>query len=210
MSGSADEAARRRAREDIEAISAEFRDAVSRALGSTLPRRLDALREAKPDWWDALSDPQREAFDSAVATATASGIADALRRLEPEDVWLEPLVAPGIRPSDAGWDAAFPEWITGLVRSLSPRRRGPDLGALDDPGNRIWLALLAAVRPLDAVLEEFGLEPAAAPSLGGGRYGLQPKTAEQLDPSGTLGRLWGRYRLAHQRFSALSRGRSRR
>ena len=134
----------------------------------------------------------------------AAGEAETRRRLEPEDVWLQPLVAPGMDERTAGWDTSLPDWLTSLLQRFSPKTQRPEVDALDDPGNRIWLSLLAAARPLDPVLEEFGLEGSAAPAFGGGRYGLQPKTAEQLDPSGELTRLWRRYRLAHRRYEALA------
>ena len=50
------------------------------------------------------------------------------------------------------------------------------------------------------MLNEFGLPPSAYPDWGGGHYGLQPQTVEQLDPSGTLTRLWDRYRGLRQRY----------
>jgi hypothetical protein len=204
MARSVDEEALERARREISSIAAAFRAAAGPAVGGMLRRRLDALIEVRRAWWAGLADDVQEAFRSAAAGAIAAGEAETLRRLEPEDVWLQPLVAPGMDEDPVGWDTSLPDWVTKLLQRFSPGRRGPEIDALDDPGNRIWLALLAAARPLDPVLEEFGLEGSAAPALGGGRYGLQPKTAEQLDPSGDLMRLWRRYRLAHRRYAALA------
>jgi hypothetical protein len=204
MDRASDDEALDRARLEIGDLADAFRAAAAPALRSALERRLEALLEVRATWWDGLGDGLRRAFRSAADGAIDAGVDDSLRRLEDPDVWLSPLVAPGVETGwEAGWDASFPTWIHGVIRRLSPRRSGPRVEALDDPGNRIWLALVASARPLDPVLEEFGLAPESAPSLGGGRYGLQPKTAEQLDPSGELSRLWGRYRLAHHRFAAL-------
>jgi len=67
----------------------------------------------------------------------------------------------------------------------------------------VWILFLAAAKPLDPVLEEFGLSPSVIPNLGGGNYGLGPRNAAQLDPSGTLARLWNRYRIAYEQYRAL-------
>jgi hypothetical protein len=107
-------------------------------------------------------------------------------------------------PSEAGWDGALPEWLSNALRRFTRAPRRPAIDDLDDPGNRIWIALLAAAKALDPVLAEFGLSPSSVPDLGGGHYGIQPRTAEQLDPSGELVRLWRRYRLAYQRYLALA------
>lgn len=205
MTRPADGEALDRARLEIGDIADAFRAAAAPALRGTLQRRLDALIEARRAWWDGLAPEVRDAFGDVSGRAIDTGIDDALRRLEDPDVWLSPLVAPGFDgDTDVGWDASFPSWIHGLIRRLSPRRLAPQVEALDDPGNRIWLALMSSARPLDPVLEEFGLAPSAVPSLGGGHYGLEPKTSEQLDPSGGLSKLWSRYRLAHHRYVALA------
>jgi hypothetical protein len=183
-----------------------FRAAAAPALASSLARRLEALIGARPEWWNHLDDDVRAGFRSATEGAMRSGVDEAMRRLEQEDVWLHPLIAPGIDERRVGWDASFPSWLTGALERLAPRRRSPQLEALDDPGNRIWLSLIAAARPVDPVLEEFGLRPSGVPSVGGGHYGLAPKTAEQLDPTGEVLRVWRRYRLAHQRYEALTAG----
>jgi hypothetical protein len=55
------------------------------------------------------------------------------------------------------------------------------------------VAILNGADALDPVLNEFGLPPSVVPDPGGGHYGLQPQRLGDLDPSGTLGRLWRRY-----------------
>jgi hypothetical protein len=206
MAGSAEVDAVERARIEIADLADTFRAAAAPALEASLSRRLAALIEARRDWWDRLADDVRDGFRAASDGAVRTGVEASMRRLEDEDVWLHPLVAPGMDERDAGWDASFPDWLNGLLRRLSPKRHGPVIDALDDPGNRIWLALVVAARPMDPVLAEFGLVPSGVPSVGGGHYGLAPKTAEQLDPTGDLLRTWRRYRLAHQRYVALAEG----
>ena len=202
--GSVDDDALERARIEIAELADEFRAVAAPALEASLARRLDALVEARGEWWNRLAEDVRTGFRSATEGAIRIGVGEAMRRLENEDVWLHPLVAPGVDVRRVGWDASFPDWMHTLVRRFESTRRGPALEALDDPGNRIWLALVAAARPVDPVLEEFGLAPSGVPSVGGGHYGLAPKTAEQLDPSGDVLRVWRRYRLAQQRYAALA------
>ena len=196
-----------RARVEIADLADAFRAAAAPALGASLARRLDALVEARGEWWGRLGEDVRTAVWAASQGAMRIGVDEAMRRLEDEDIWLDPLVAPGMDAHRPGWDASFPMWLHTLARRLAPSRPGPVLEALDDPGNRIWLSLVAAARPLDPVLEEFGLAPSGVPSVGGGHYGLAPKTVEQLDPTGAVARVWKRYRLAHQRYAALAEDR---
>ena len=206
MGGSVGDEALERARFEIADLADAFRVTAAPALSEALARRLDALIEARRDWWDRLGDDVRDGFRAATDGAMRNGVDEAMRRLEDEDVWLHPLVAPGVDVQRVGWDASFPAWLHTLVRRLAPTRREPLLEALDDPGNRIWLGLVVAARPIDPVLEEFGLAPSGVPSLGGGHYGIAPKTVEQLDPRGDLLRIWRRYRLAYQRYAALATG----
>lgn len=205
MARSADEQALREARAEIEALASAFAEAARPAVEAALHRRLEALREARSTWWSALSPEVAAAFADATDRAVRSGSAQVERRLADLEIWLSPLTAPGLEgPSQAGWDAALPDWVSAILQRLSRRPGPPEVGELDDAGNRIWVAISSAARAIDPVLEEFGLEPSSFPELGGGHYGLQPRTAEQLDPSGSLLRLWRRYRLVHQRFAALS------
>ncbi|MGZ8636570.1 MAG: hypothetical protein ACXWX2_06290 [Actinomycetota bacterium] len=207
MARTSDEAARKGARAEVVATASEFALASEPIVVAALRRRIEALLEARPEWFGALSPDVAGALREAADRAIARGAANAAKRLADPELWLEPMTAPGVSPNPgAGWDGELPAWFTGLLGRFT-RRQAPELGSLDDPGHRIWVALLLAARPLDPVLEEFGLAPSSTPDLGGGHYGLQPKTAAQLDPSGTLGRLWKRYRLAYGRLAALSRGR---
>lgn len=195
------------ARAEILAIAGEFSATAPALVEAALHRRLEALIESRPEWRDRLGSHGHQALRAAASRAVHAGSEEVRRRLSADELWLSPLTAPGVvAEPETGWDGQLPEWISGLLHRLSRRRaRSVELGDLDDPGNRIWVALTAAAKPLDPVLGEFGLEPASVPDMGGGHYGITPRTAEQLDPSGTLVRLWRRYRVAHARYLALER-----
>lgn len=191
------------ARAEIAAIAAEFRDASGGIVVAFLRRRFEALVRDRPEWSGSLRPDVAAALREAADRTVEQGAADAVRRLGDPVLWLEPMTAPGVeRSAGSGWDGELPVWLGGLLRRLS-RREAASLGGLDDPGNRIWVALLSASRSLDPVLEEFGLAPSPAPDIGGGHYGLRPETAGRLDPSGTLERLWRRYRAAYGRYASL-------
>jgi hypothetical protein len=63
--------------------------------------------------------------------------------------------------------------------------------------------LLNAADPLDQVLVDFGFQPSFVPDPGGGHFGLQPQTAEELDPRGELQALWNRYLESFERLANL-------
>jgi hypothetical protein len=197
------EAALEGARTEIGAIAAEFARAAEPILRGALQRRLGTLLESRAAWRGSLRPADAEAFTSATERAISTGAAEVASRLGDIEVWLSPLTAPGIRGRTEGWDSMIPEWLHSILRRFT-RGEEPALGDLDDPSNRIWIALLSAAKPLDPVLREFGLEP-STPGLGGGHYRLQPRTAAQLDPSGTLVSIWRRYRHAYQRYAELRR-----
>ena len=70
----------------------------------------------------------------------------------------------------------------------------------------MWIALLAAAKPLDPVLEEFGLAPSEIPDLGGGNFDLAPRNAQELDTAGRDVRSsWKAYRAAYERYHVLTR-----
>jgi hypothetical protein len=64
------------------------------------------------------------------------------------------------------------------------------------------VAISAATKPMEPVLEEFGFRPGRRRF--GGRFAVGPKTLPQLDPSGNLQRRWRRYRTAFDRMSELA------
>jgi hypothetical protein len=151
----------------------------------------------------SFDEPTQRAFEEAVAGATRSAVAVVSERLRDEDVWLSPHTAPHLNERrEPGWPLDVPSWMARLLdRDPDP---GGRLGDLDDPGNRIWVAIGSAAGPIDGVLQEFGLEGQRR-RIGGGRFGLVPRTLPRLDPSGVLQRRWRRYRRAFDRYEALAR-----
>ncbi len=128
------------------------------------------------------------------------------RRLADVDLWLSPLVVPGgVDEPTRGWDDLNVAGMSGLLRRLARKMERRELGGLGDANNRAWVALQSAAKPLDPVLREFGLPAAEIPNPGGGHYGIQPSSVAVLDPSGTLERMWRRFRLVYARYSALLR-----
>lgn len=201
------------ARERVIAAGEAFRGAVVPAIAAALRARLDDLVATEPGWHASMGEDVRAAFRSATERAIAQGAADADARLT-GDVWLEPLVAPGVdRSPPTAWEGDLPDWLISVIRVLSGKRQPERLGELDDAGNRAWVAVLASAKPLDPVLEEFGLVPSEIPELGGGNFGLAPRNAQDLDPTGSVRSLWNRYRAAYERYRDLTRpgrGRTRR
>lgn len=186
------------------AIGEEFRRSATPALDDVLRWRLESLVQARAGWFEALKPEVQAAFHASAERAITLAIAEVDRRLADDELWLDPLTAPGLAESlEHPWSSDRPGWFIGISRMLSPRKRAPDLGDLDDPRNRVWVALRSVAKPLDPVFEEFGLRPAESPSIGGGSYGLAPPSAPQLDSSGTLARLWKRYRTAYARYRML-------
>jgi hypothetical protein len=134
-----------------------------------------------------MDDPTRAALDEAVQRAIEIGVARTVQRLRPPEIWLSPLTAPELPPrTNSARPLGLPEWIARLGGSA---RETPSLRTLDDPSNRIWVAISAAAKPLDPVLEEFGFRPERR-RLGGGSFGISPRTLPQLDPSVAIGQRW--------------------
>lgn len=191
------EAARAAVLAEAEGFVEELEPALHESLAAGLQRFLNEQVEQVA----RMDDPTREALDAAAARAAEAGVADVLRRLREPGVWLAPLTAPELLPRrESGWPHWVPEWA---AKVFGGGHDVPELGALDEPSNRIWVAISSSAKPMDPVLEEFGFEP-GRPRLGGGRFGIQARTLPQLDPSGALGRRWVRYRAAYERLATLA------
>ena len=176
-------------------------------LESLLPGSLQAgferlcLRQL--DQVERMDERTRAGLKAAVEAAVVRGVGEALGRLRGPDLWLAPLTAPDLRPPAApGSRLGVPEWIARLGRG---DREPPELGELDEPSNRVWVAISAAAKPLDPVLEEFGFR-SEGHRLGGGTFGIAARTLPQLDPSGAIAQRWKRYRAAYGRLAALAAG----
>lgn len=151
-----------------------------------------------------LEGPTRDAFHDAVDRAIQAGVKHVLERLRSPEIWLAPLTAPELSVREQpGWSMSVPEWVTRMLRKRSRGSDGPSLGALDEPTNRVWVAVSSAATAMDPVLQEFGFRPGRR-RLGGGSFGVQAANLPQLDPSGTLQRCWKRYRAAYERMIALT------
>jgi hypothetical protein len=171
-------------------------------LDASLHSGVERLTIAQADHASQMDHPTRIALEAAVGRATVIGVAAVLERLRPPEIWLAPLTAPDLHVRDGpGWPEWLPAWAARMLGSDHGER--PALADLDDPSNRIWVAISSAAKPLDPVLEEFGFRPEGR-RLGGGSFGVAARTLPQLDPSGALGQRWRRYRVAFERLSALA------
>ena len=190
------------AREAVLAEAERFVQELEPALGDSLAAGYHRFLADQDDVVRNMDEATRRALDEAVGRAADLGVAQVIERLRAPEIWLAPLTAPHlVARVDYGWPDWLPEWLAKAFGRTDDR---PQLGELDDPSNRIWVAISSAARPIDPVLEEFGFEP-GLPRLGGGRFGIQPRSLPQLDPSGALGQRWVRYRTAFERMSALAR-----
>ena len=153
-------------RDAILSLAEDFAAAARPAVEESLTRATEQLVVRYADWFNRLDDRTARALREASQATIQRSAARVGERLKNPDVWLSPSVVVDERPQSQ----------------------------LDDPANRVWIALLNAANPLDPVLTEFGLQPSDVPDRGGGHFGLQPPTAAALDPSGTLTVLWARYR----------------
>jgi len=191
-----------RARDAVLAEAEVFRRELEPALAASLRSGFERICSEQAghvaDLGEAGQRAVLEAFDGAVR----SGVAATLRRLEEAELWLSPFTAPDLLvASEAGWPISVPAW---LATVLGRRRPGTALGALDDPANRVWVAIGAAAGTVDPVLQEFGFAPTHR-RIGGGWFGVVPRTLPRLDPSGVLQRRWRRYRASYERYEALAR-----
>lgn len=191
------------AREAVLAEAERFVAELPPILRDSLRSGVERLTISRASAAGPMDADVRAAFDTAVDHAIDAGVDATLDRLRQPEVWLAPLTAPGLEGRrEPGWPVWVPAWA---ARLLGHGRGGAAaaLGALDDPSNRIWIAICSAATPLDPVLQEFGFAR-GRPRVGGGRFGVQARSLPQLDPSGVLGRLWARYRAAYERLTALS------
>ena len=189
------------AREAVLAEAEGFVAELEPALRDSLAAGFQRLLNERVLHGGGMDEPTLEALEAAVDRAAQVGVDDVLRRLREPEIWLAPLTAPDLLPRrESGWPHWVPEWV---AKVLGGGHETPGLGPLDEASNRIWVAISSAARPIDPVLEEFGFEP-GRPRLGGGRFGIQPRSLPQLDPSGGLGRRWVRYRDAFERLASLA------
>lgn len=191
------------ARDAVLAEAEAFRGELGPLLARCLEAGVERVCAVQAAHLATMDRPTEEAFYAAATGAVRAGVEAATARLRDPDVWLSPLVAPDLPPRRHwGWPAWLPEWVARLLGGSGRER--VELGGLDDPSNRIWIAIAAATGPVDAVLREFGFEP-GRPRIGAGRFGVGPRALPRLDPTGVLARRWRRYRAALERYEALAR-----
>jgi hypothetical protein len=191
------EAARANILEEAERFVRELEPVLSPSLHAGFER----LQLAQAGHVARLDGPTLAALEDAVGRAIELGVAETVDRLCSPEIWLSPLTAPELPPrTDPARPLGLPEWVARLGGSA---REGSSLGRLDEMTNRVWVAISAAAKPLDPVLEEFGFRPERR-RLGGGSFGISARTLPQLDPSGAIGRRWKRYRAAYERLTALA------
>ena len=189
------------ARANVLGEAERFVEELEPVLGPSLHAGFERLRLAQPGHVGRLDGPTLAALEDAVARAIELGVAETVERLRSPEIWLSPLTAPELPPrGDPARSLGVPEWV---ARLGGPAREGATLGRLDEMTNRVWVAISAAAKPLDPVLEEFGFRPERR-RLGGGSFGVSARTLPQLDPSGAIGQRWKRYRAAYERLSALA------
>lgn len=190
------------ARAAVLAEGARFVEALEPILAKSLGVGFERLTIAQRGQVEPLDERSRATLEEAVARANRAGVDAVLDRLRAPDVWLAPLTAPDLPPRPAvGWPGWLPERVARMLDRTGPER--VQLGDLDDPSNRVWVAISGCAGPLDEILEEFGFRP-GRPRIGGGRFDVGPRTLVRLDPSGELRGPWKRYRTAYERLVALT------
>ena len=191
------------ARQAVLAEGERFAAELEPLLPGSLQAGFERLCLRQLDHVERMDERTRAGLKAAVEAAMMRGVGDALGRLRAPDLWLAPLTAPDLRPPAApGSRLGVPEWIARLGLG---DREPPELGELDEPSNRVWVAISAAAKPLDPVLEEFGFR-SEGHRLGGGTFGIAARTLPQLDPSGAIAKRWKRYRAAYGRLASLAAG----
>ncbi len=192
------------AREAVLAEGARFVGELEPILADSLQRGFERLCIEQPAVVARLNESTRAALEDAVARAIRASVDAAIARLRAPDLWLTPLTAPDLPPRRPfGWPGWFPERIARMLDRAGPER--VELGVLDDPSNRVWVAISGCSGPLDGVLQEFGFRP-GRPRIGGGRFDVGPRTLVRLDPMGALRGPWKRYRAAYERLAGLTHG----
>ncbi|HJV04813.1 MAG TPA: hypothetical protein VJ868_06080 [Actinomycetota bacterium] len=158
---------------ELAVLGRRFAETAEPLLVEALERAMESLAVANGHVLDGLNEESREAFRRAIEEAIHQGAREATRSVRDQEIWLEPSVDP----------------------QGEPARR------LDHPSNRAWIRLSRAAAALDPVLGEFGFIPSPTADPGGGHFGLQPRTAADLDPRGRLTRIWEEYRRTYRRMA---------
>jgi hypothetical protein len=166
------------ARDDVLAEAEGFRVELEPILATSLLAGLERLAGVQAAHVASLDEASRLALRETSERAVGTAVGSVTARLQDPDVWLSPQTAPELAAqNEPGWSLDVPSWLARLLRRGARVPHG--LGVLDDPGNRIWVAIASAAGPLDAVLQEFGFTPERR-RIGGGRFGVVPRTLPRL------------------------------
>lgn len=186
-------------------LAKEFAAASQQALAGSLSSATERFVASNADVFNAMDEETTRALRRAVDD-TIEGSAEAIARaLREPEIWLHPYGVPERREewSERRWgDDSFFTHVVRIARRVTDPP--PDV-EVDNPFNRVWIQLSNGADRLDGVLNEFGFRPSNHPDVGGAHFGLQPQTIEELDPSGTLVRLWNRFVKLHARYRELER-----
>ena len=212
----------RATQEAIATLAGRFADAAGEALATALHRRVEELIVARADWFNALDSESVASLRRSVDDAITGGARDIAEQLRDGSLWIEPATLREVFVETAEPDPDAPRYGVEHSGTIGGERLGPTYferelrvtgrrvkdplpsEALDDPMNRVWVRLTNGADRLDGVLTEFGLTPNALPDPGGGHFGLQPRSAAELDPSGGLTHLWREYVELYARHRKLS------
>ena len=153
-------------REEVLAEAERFVEELEPILGASLRSGFERLTIAQADHASRMDDPTRIALEAAVGRATEIGVAAALERLRPPEIWLAPLTAPEIaaymgvsrQGAQKQLDRLLEEGL--LQRAPNPQHARSPLYSLSQQGrsaydrvDRRWneraAALAAACKPTD-------------------------------------------------------------
>lgn len=188
----------------IMAVGNEFAAAAEGALVESLSSAAERFVARHADFFNAMDDETTRALRRSVDDTIRGSAVAIAHELRDPDLWLNPSVFPAPveeeqEEKEKDWWGQNPFGLR-IAHAASRITDPPDQMRLDNPFNRVWIHLSNGADRLDGVLLEFGFRPSAYPDWGGGHYGLQPQTVDELDPSGRLVHLWERYAKLHRQY----------
>ena len=130
------------AREAVLVEGRRFVEELEPALAESLRAGFQQLRVSQAEHAGRMDAATMQALEAAVDSAAAAGVVQVIERLRSPEIWLAPLTAPHLLARvDSGWPDWMPEW---LAKAFGREQNRPELGGLDDPSNRIWVAISSA------------------------------------------------------------------
>jgi hypothetical protein len=188
---------------EILAVGNEFAAAAERALVGSLSSAAERFVARHAEFFNAIDDETTRALRRSVDDTIRSSAVAIAHELRDPDLWLNPSVFPApVVDEEEDWWGQNP-FVLRMARIATRITDPADEMRLGNPFNRVWIHLSNGADRLDGVLLEFGFRPSAYSDWGGGHYGLQPQTVDELDPSGRLVRLWERYAKLYRQYRVL-------